>query len=329
MQMQEADRRRLVRLCATISGDAGAAEDLAQETLLEAWRNRHKLHDPSGTDRWLAAIARNVCLRRRRALGREVPSAVEPAVEVEHELERDELVDLLDRALALLPADTRDLLVERYVHDRPNGELAARLSVSTDAIAMRITRGKAVLRRLIAEELGDAERTWQSTRVWCTQCGRSTMEMRRGADGVSFRCSSCSLRPTHVLGDDVVDGLVRPKAILDRAAAWSRRTFRDGAGSTRTCDCGATLDVRRYESGLFTRCTRCGGERSSSVEGLAVAEPVVRSFWQAHGRTRALPRRYVEHGGVPATVARYESVTGSGGVDVILARDTLRVLAVV
>src|SRR5215211_2105052 len=52
-------RRRLVRLCATISGDSNAAEDLAQETLLEAWRNAHKLHDPSGADRWLAAIARS------------------------------------------------------------------------------------------------------------------------------------------------------------------------------------------------------------------------------------------------------------------------------
>jgi DNA-directed RNA polymerase specialized sigma24 family protein len=66
-------RRRLVRLCATISGDAQAAEDLAQETLLEAWRNAHKLHDPSGADRWVAAIARNVCLRWARRRGRDVP----------------------------------------------------------------------------------------------------------------------------------------------------------------------------------------------------------------------------------------------------------------
>lgn len=327
MRMEDTDRQRLVRLCATISGDAGAAEDLAQETLLEAWRNRHKLHDPSGTDRWLAAIARNVCLRRRRALGREIPTDVE--LVAEHELDRDELVDLLDGALALLPAETRDLLVERFVHDRPNSEIAARLAVSPDAIAMRITRGKAVLRRLLAEELGDTERTWRPTRVWCTQCGRATMEMRRDGDTVSFRCSACSTRPTHVLGPDVAGGLVRPKAVLDRAAAWSRGRFGDGAGSTRQCECGATVDVRRFESGLFTRCARCGAERSSSIEGISVAQPPVRAFWRAHGRTRSLPRQQVEHDGLPATVVRYESMTGSGGVDVILARDTLRVLAVV
>jgi RNA polymerase sigma-70 factor (ECF subfamily) len=60
---QGAERARLVRLCAVLTGDAEAAEDFAQETLLEAWRHRHKLTDTCGADRWLTAIARNVCLR--------------------------------------------------------------------------------------------------------------------------------------------------------------------------------------------------------------------------------------------------------------------------
>jgi len=34
---------RLVRLCARLSDDGQAAEDLAQETLVEAWRNLHKV----------------------------------------------------------------------------------------------------------------------------------------------------------------------------------------------------------------------------------------------------------------------------------------------
>jgi RNA polymerase sigma-70 factor (ECF subfamily) len=63
---QGAERARLVRLCAVLTGDAEAAEDFAQETLLEAWRHRHKLTDTCGADRWLTAIARNVCLRWSR-----------------------------------------------------------------------------------------------------------------------------------------------------------------------------------------------------------------------------------------------------------------------
>ena len=49
-------RARVVRLCAAVVGPA-AAEDVAQEALLEAWRQRAKLVDPSGADAWLGAIA--------------------------------------------------------------------------------------------------------------------------------------------------------------------------------------------------------------------------------------------------------------------------------
>src|SRR5437764_6688954 len=67
----ETERAWLVRLCATISGDSSAAEDLAQETMLEVWRHKQKLSDPDGFRAWIAAIARNVCMRWRRAKGQE------------------------------------------------------------------------------------------------------------------------------------------------------------------------------------------------------------------------------------------------------------------
>ena len=64
-----AQRARLVRLCTAVVGDTSAAEDLAQETLLTAWRLQHRLTDPSGADAWLNAIARNVCRRWLRDRG--------------------------------------------------------------------------------------------------------------------------------------------------------------------------------------------------------------------------------------------------------------------
>jgi RNA polymerase sigma factor (sigma-70 family) len=147
VMFDEGARRRLVGLCAAISGDRQAAEDLAQETLLEAWRNAHKLEDPTGADRWLAAIARNVCLRWARRAGRTV-TLEEDAVTVE--LEHDELADLLDRALAELPPGTRAVLVQRYVHDLPHAEIAAALGCSPEAARRSLHEGIKRLR----EELG-------------------------------------------------------------------------------------------------------------------------------------------------------------------------------
>src|SRR5579875_2213365 len=65
------ERPRLIRLCAHLTGDARVAEDLAQETLLEAWRQGHKLRERAGQDRWLSAIARNVCRRWARTRARD------------------------------------------------------------------------------------------------------------------------------------------------------------------------------------------------------------------------------------------------------------------
>ena len=360
---REEERRRLVRLCAALSGDRDAAEDLAQETLLEAWRNAHKLRDPSGADRWLAAIARNVCRRWARRRGQEsaLASAIdaEPrasdGLDVAGELERDELAQLLDRALGLVPGETRDVLVDRYVHELPHAQIGERLGLSEDAVSMRLSRGKTVLRQVLASELTEEAAAyglvdapdggWRETRVWCSECGRRKLLVRRDPPpgAVSFRCPGCSpdsigseyslANPffARLLGD-----LVRPTAMLARAADWSSRYFAAGADAEAVpCTrCGRPVTLRRFATdhkrhpALFAHCTACDETVSSSMHGLASALPEVRRFGREHPRLRLLPEREVESRGVPAIVVRHEDVLGTAGVDVVLARDTLRVLEV-
>jgi RNA polymerase sigma factor (sigma-70 family) len=337
-------RRRLVALCATISGDRGAAEDLAQETLLEAWRNAHKVHDPEGLDRWLAAIARNVCRRWARRLARdstpltllEDRTAPDPLAE----LERSELLELLGRALGELPAETRDVLVQRYVHDAPHAEIASRLGVSTDAVSMRLTRGKGTLRRLVAAEL-DPGPGWQETSVWCVDCGRTRLVLRRG-DTLAVRCPSCQpgecersvdLRLDNPGFARLVGDLVRPASILRRIGEWSARYFaaREDVECTR-CGAPARLRVHRRDDtdrndaqalGLVADCSHCEEQAWSSAAAIALAQPAVRAFRREHPRIRLAPTRQVDR----ALVVRYEDILGAAGVDVLLARDTLQVLS--
>ena len=91
----------------SITGDHSVAEDLAQETLLEAWRHRDRLREPSGADRWLSAIARNVCHRWARRRGRDSVLVGDLDLDMpgwtEDDLGRDELDERLERALARLP----------------------------------------------------------------------------------------------------------------------------------------------------------------------------------------------------------------------------------
>jgi RNA polymerase sigma factor (sigma-70 family) len=296
----DTERRRLVRLCASISGDRDAAEDLAQETLLEAWRNQHKLVDPAGADRWVSAVARNVCLRwtsRRRDLP--VAELPEQPVEAEVELGRDDLAEILDGALALLPAMQREVLLENVVFERSNGEIADRLGISPDAVSMRLTRGKLALRRLI-----DAEE-WKPTGVWCVSCGDAKLVTRREQDGtaIAFRCPGCDPAGRAAVFPldnpffaTLVGGLSRPTAIFGRVADWALGYWSAGDGSHPSCTrCGADVtvqaltrtDLRQETHGLFVRCSSCGEEVWSSLVGVAMAAREVRELRRRVPRTRA------------------------------------------
>src|SRR5262245_4659355 len=70
-ELLSSERPRLVRLCARLTGDLQAAQDLAQETLIIAWRNAHQLREPERYSQWLSGIARNLCRNWVRSRRRE------------------------------------------------------------------------------------------------------------------------------------------------------------------------------------------------------------------------------------------------------------------
>lgn len=309
MAWPDVEHSRLVRLCATISGDPGAAEDLAQETLLEAWRQRHKLTDPNGADRWLAAIARNVCLRWGRARGRlPLPVAELPEREAPPE---DRVVELLE----LLPDSARDVLLQRYVYERSHGEIAAALGISGDAVAMRLTRGKQTLRRLLAE----AE--WRPCGIACPHCATRKLLMRRCAEEIAFTCPACEpdgILIRYPLGNPqfarLVAELERPTAMIRRVGDWISRYFAAGDGARVDCTrCGARATVhaeRGDRTGLFVRCSACGEEVWSALSGLAFAQPAVREL-----RARRLVAVREERGAVEVVHASDDGRTVTVGFD--------------
>ena len=253
------ERARLVRLCARLTGVADAAEDLAQETLAEAWRNVHKLHDLEARGPWLSAIARNVCLRWKRAHGRERAQRVYPGrdreqptlsieesladeFDLEVELERPGAGGVLDRAMALLPADTRTLLVQRYVEETPVVEVAQRLRLSEAAVTMRLQRGKLQLRRVLLTDLKEvavaygllepAASIFEETRIWCPLCGRRKLHGRfePRTRKLLMMCPTCSPEPISTLvegGDmELFAGVQGYKAALSRLVVWVRAYYR-------------------------------------------------------------------------------------------------------
>ena len=222
------ERTAILRLCARFTSDMDTAEDLAQETLLEAWRHGDGLRNPDARAAWLRGIARNVCLRWLRRHSRDSVHVSRDDVLAEEradeetdplaELERHDLILLLDRALALLPPETRRALVDRYIDELPHAEVAARLGLSEAATAARLYRARRALRHVLSTELaresasfgllgdGDAgmdgtgmdgivglDLVWQETRIWCPLCGQHRMQGILDAPRGLFvlRCPAC------------------------------------------------------------------------------------------------------------------------------------------
>lgn len=359
----------LVRVCARAAGSGEAAEDLAQETMLEAWRQRGRLRDAAGLRPWLAAIARFVCLRWRRSQGRErarlqpaAPAAdgaefagsplddLADASDLPALLERHELLELLDRALGLLPAEARSLLVQRYVEEFPHAEIAARLRVSEGAIAMRLQRSKAALRRVLGAELraeaaayglvDEAADDGKELKVWCPFCGAGRLHCRPEPDGRrTFWCPRCAgggLAPQVVSTRLPADpnGRVQLKTLLGHALGECHQVYRQALASRESLcwSCPAMLPVvvRGVEGdgcgGLAIRCPRCALDDLTDARYLALDLPETRAFWRDHPRMRLLPPALLETSQRPALLVSFEGCDGAARIDVLSAVDTLDVL---
>jgi RNA polymerase sigma factor (sigma-70 family) len=195
------ERERLARLCRRWTGGAGIAEDVAQEAILVALRNRQRGVVPRDAQAYLTGIARRLCLHHlSRQAQRDahltpidenliVPEAIAaPDDPLDHLLQAERAV-LIERALASLPPATRELLIARYLEDLPLAEVAGRLGLSENAAAVRSLRARDALKRVLtttlrteaaAHGLMDTETAdgWRETAIFCIRCGRERLKGR-------------------------------------------------------------------------------------------------------------------------------------------------------
>jgi RNA polymerase sigma factor (sigma-70 family) len=145
-----------------VLGDRGLAEDAVQNSLLSAWLNLGRLHEPRAFPGWL----RQTVLRHAYRLLREKAAAAsldevrdlagdwqDPAVAAER-LDRQELVG---RLLTKLPEHERVTVLLFYMGEQQQAEIAEFLGISVTAVKQRLHSARARLRRqedvMIREDL--------------------------------------------------------------------------------------------------------------------------------------------------------------------------------
>lgn len=169
----EAYQRPVYNLCYRMLGNAGDAEDAAQETFIRAYRALASYDTERKFSTWLLSIASNYCIdqHRRRRLqifsldGLPTPDLADDLPSLESQVTQSEHQARVQRLLAALPAVDRNAVILRYWYDYSYEEIAESLDLTVSAVKSRLHRA----RRDLAE-------------VWLEGEPRLTLKVERNAN---------------------------------------------------------------------------------------------------------------------------------------------------
>lgn len=150
-----------VRMMTSSAADREAAEDVAQEAFLRAYRALGQFRGQSSFRTWLYQIATNVA-RTQSARRRDRNEQQEPESPYERDRPSEEHVerriiahDQLRRALQALPDDWREALVLRDIEGLDYKEIAEVLGIPMGTVESRIFRGRQRLKAALMEPTHD------------------------------------------------------------------------------------------------------------------------------------------------------------------------------
>ncbi|MCI0648748.1 MAG: DUF151 domain-containing protein [Chloroflexi bacterium] len=160
-------RPRLARLLRAMLDSPAEAEDVLQETLLQAYLGLERLRDPARFGTWSYAIALNLARMRLRANPTQMVSLEALAAQAgladgqprpEQVVESREVLARLQRAIAGLPAAEREAVWRVYLEGLSHQETAEALGATVGAVKVRVHRGRQRLQAALQPEFGQSSR---------------------------------------------------------------------------------------------------------------------------------------------------------------------------
>ena len=156
-------KQPVINLACRMLRDVAEAEDIAQNVFLQVHKSAHRYEVSSKFSTWLFTIARNLCLNEIRRRTRHPADSLDqtrddaddqPLYQVEdkrvapatEELLRDELVEKVDAALAMLPENQRTALLLCRQEELSYEEIATVLGCSLSATKSLIHRARETLK---------------------------------------------------------------------------------------------------------------------------------------------------------------------------------------
>jgi len=173
-RLMDQEGGRMYGLGMKLCGNSEEAEDLVQETFLQAFRKWDQLEGRSAPSSWLYTIAARICQRRNRLRSGEpvrveslsdlLPSGQPMVAEIpssgESQLDeqlRREAQARVDRALASLPIHLRLPLLLKDITELSLSQIADILGLKEATVKTRVHRARLALRKELADSLPQRE----------------------------------------------------------------------------------------------------------------------------------------------------------------------------
>jgi RNA polymerase sigma-70 factor (ECF subfamily) len=154
---------RLVKMAEWIAGERAAAEEIAQEVMLELWRRRESLQVEQSFGAYLIRATRNRALnhvRHQKIVARELAAAtIEPPESPGSDAEMlgVELERVVREAVAALPERCREVFELSRTQGMRYVDIASLLDVSVKTVEKRMGQALSELRERLAPWLGGGE----------------------------------------------------------------------------------------------------------------------------------------------------------------------------
>lgn len=143
-----------------LTGSLADADDVVQESLMQAWRQLDTLRDPAAVRGWLLRItgSRSIDYLRKRRLhtdlstvendeGSGAVTAPQTKADPESAAVSSSRVEALKAALAALPEEQRRCWVLKEFNDQSYEDIARTLNISTTSVRGRLARARITLAR--------------------------------------------------------------------------------------------------------------------------------------------------------------------------------------
>jgi RNA polymerase sigma-70 factor (ECF subfamily) len=153
----------LVRVSAALLHDSDAAEEVAQEVMLELWRRRQLVDADISLRAYLLRSVRNRSLnhlrhlRVRRQTETEVEALYNAPMGSDQPIAARELADAVKVAIAELPPRCREVFELSRVHGLKYAEIAEALEISQKTVEAQMGKALRIMRERLAQWLPSDE----------------------------------------------------------------------------------------------------------------------------------------------------------------------------